>query len=70
MAIEVIRKGFTEGMADDLLLDSLIDAHKIIAFRRASGWVVVGKDRVREKHTLYAGTERRRVVHGGNFSMK
>jgi hypothetical protein len=70
MAIEVIRKGFTEGMADDLLLDNLIDAHKIIAFRRASGWVVVGKDPVREKHALYPGTERRRVIRGGDFYMK
>ncbi|HEY6007083.1 MAG TPA: hypothetical protein VIU40_02090 [Geobacteraceae bacterium] len=70
MAIQVIKKGFKEGVADDLLLENLIDSKKIIAFRRASGWVIVGKDPVREKHMPYAGTERRRVIQGENFSMK
>ncbi len=70
MAIQVLKKGFKEDVADDLLLGSLIDSKKIIAFRRASGWVIVGKDPVREKHMLYTGRERRRVIEGENFSMK
>lgn len=41
-------------------LQDLIDARRIISFRRSGGWVILGEDTVRS--TLrgdYSGTERR-----------
>ena len=70
MLIEVIRKGYKEGAVEDYLLGSLIEANKIIAFRRTSGWVTVGRDPVRSRNILHIGPERRRVVQGETFSMR
>ncbi|MBI1921309.1 MAG: hypothetical protein HYS23_09555 [Geobacter sp.] len=43
------------------LLDDLIDAGEIMAFRRSSGWVEIGRDQLRSKRAQpnYAGLERR-----------
>jgi len=42
-------------------LDRMIAARKIKAFRRSSGWVILGVDPVRTKKSdNYQGTERRR----------
>ncbi len=70
MMIDVIRKGYRDTKVEDYLLDSLIASEKIIAFRRSSGWVVVGKDPTRREHILYRGAERRKVIHGETFTMK
>ena len=42
-------------------LDELISTNGIIAFRRSSGWVLLGEDPVRDpkKQCGYAGPERR-----------
>ncbi len=68
--IDIIRKNFQDAKADELVLDSMIGSRKIIAFRRANEWVVVGRDTVRREHTFYHGEERRRTIHGTDFSMK
>lgn len=43
------------------LLDDLIDSGEIVAFRRSSGWVELGKDQLRSKRPQanYDGLERR-----------
>lgn len=69
MKIEVMREGFTKEFIEDFLLGGMIEANTIIAFRRASGWVVLGRDSVRVQHRLYPGPERRKVTFGEDFSM-
>ena len=69
MMIDVVRKDYRDAVVEDHLLGSLIDAHKIVAFRRSGGWVILGLDPVRVKHTLFSGRERRKVVRGADFSM-
>ncbi|HEY3307779.1 MAG TPA: hypothetical protein VGJ93_04945 [Desulfuromonadaceae bacterium] len=44
------------GTVDDSLLTSLISTDQIAAFLRSSGWVVIGRDQVREQTV-----ERRRM---------
>jgi hypothetical protein len=56
MIINVIYNDKSHGKVDDSNLDALISSDQIIAFRRSSGWVVIGRDPVRCKRT-----ERRRV---------
>jgi hypothetical protein len=68
--IEIIRRNFQEAQVDELVLDSMIGARKIIAFRRSDEWVVVGRDPVREQHKFHQGEERRKTIHGEDFCMK
>jgi len=70
MPIEIVRKDYSDEVVEDYLLGSLIDSNKIIAFRRSSGWVIIGLDPVRVKHTAYSGVERRKIIQGASFSMK
>jgi hypothetical protein len=68
--IDIIRRNFQEAKVDEHLLDSMIASNKLIAFHRSNGWVVVGKDAVRQQHTFYPGEERRRIIYGNDFCMK
>jgi hypothetical protein len=68
--IRVLRKDFREALVDELHLDSLIASDRLIAFNRSDRWAVVGKDALREQHTLYPGAERRRIICGNGFFMK
>ena len=68
--IRIVRNNFQDAQVEDHVLDSMIDSQKIIAFSRASTWVVVGKDSVRRHHTFYSGEERRKIVYGRDFCMK
>jgi hypothetical protein len=43
-------------------LDYLIQSGLLFAFRRAHGWVIVGKDPVRGIGGSYSGPERRNIV--------
>ncbi len=70
MLIDVVRKDYSDAVVEDHRLGSLIDAKKIVAFRRSSGWVIVGLDPVRMKHNLFTGKERRKIVRGADFSMR
>jgi hypothetical protein len=61
MRIQVLFRG-DEGFqyVPDCLLGRLISKGKIQAFRRSSGWVVIGLDAVRGQYNgLYTGPERR-----------
>ncbi len=62
MLISVIYKNNRRGMIDEYLLDDLLREDKIKAFRRAGGWVKIGRDPVRErwKQSTYSGPERRK----------
>ena len=55
MLIKVRYYDKSYGMVDDSRLSELIAKDSILAFRRANGWVIVGRDRVREQ-----SAERRR----------
>ena len=63
MAIMVQYKDKSFGYIQNDTLDNLIDAQRIIAFRRASGWAEIGVDALRGARAAkdYAGTERRVV---------
>ncbi len=60
MLIKVIYRDNTADMVKDYLLEGLIGSGRVVAFRRSSGWVTVGKDPVRSGKRDYAGVERRR----------
>ena len=55
MLIKVLYDDKSYGMVDVSRLSELIANDSILAFRRANGWVIVGRDRVREQ-----SVERRR----------
>jgi hypothetical protein len=60
--IEVLLSGNTEHeVVPDYVLGELLLRGKVQGFRRASGWVVVGRDPIRQaRGGSYPGTERRR----------
>ncbi len=55
--IPVIYSDDSYDMVEDFLLNELIVNNKIKAFKRSSGWVRIGQDRVRKID--YSGPERR-----------
>jgi len=55
--IPVIYADDSYDMVEDFLLNELIINNKIKAFKRSSGWVRLGQDRVRKID--YSGPERR-----------
>jgi len=55
--IPVIYEDDSYDMVEDYLLNELIVTKKIKAFKRQSGWVRIGQDRVRKID--YTGPERR-----------
>lgn len=56
MLIKVRYPDGLTGIVDDSLLTTLISTDQIAGFLRSSGWVTIGRDRVREQ-----GVERRRT---------
>jgi hypothetical protein len=68
--IGIIKNDFQDVLVNEHVLDSLIASNKIVAFRRSTEWVVIGRDSIREQHTFYQGQERRRIIYGNDFSMK
>ncbi len=63
MAIMVQYKDKSFGYVQNRTLDDLIEAQRIIAFRRASGWAEIGVDALRGTRAAnaYDGPERRVV---------
>jgi hypothetical protein len=61
MAILVQYRDETFDAVPNKVLDDLIAADKIIAFRRSSGWAEIGRDPIRGQGTSreYEGPERR-----------
>ena len=60
MLIKVIYRDNTADMVKDYLLEGLITSGRIVAFRRSSGWVTIGKDPVRNGRREHDGPERRK----------
>ena len=59
MQIQVLFSDDMPGTVDADKLDELIDSRRIVAFRRNTGWVRVGRDTVRGAGGKYNGPERR-----------
>ncbi len=56
MLIPVIYCDHTHGMVESSSVSRLIREGKIRSFKRASGWVIIGRDRIRKFD--HAGQER------------
>lgn len=65
MLIPVVYKNEKLGMVSPSRLDDLIASDKIIAFRRSSGWAILGEDPIRSNNTNidYKGPERRKQTN-------
>ena len=61
MLIRVMYINQKHDLVKPWFLDELILAGDIIAFRRASGWVNIWKDKIRGKGGTYKGPERRNL---------
>lgn len=59
MRIPVVLKNGTERSVSKVELQFLIVHERILFFERSDGWVVVGRDKMRDGGDPYAGTERR-----------
>lgn len=59
--IPVMYKDGSKHLVSSRFLDRLLYSNQILAFRRSSGWVVVGRDPLREngEGDGYKGPERR-----------
>jgi hypothetical protein len=70
MMIEVLLKGDTEHqVVQGYVLSELLARGRVHSFRRSSGWVVVGRDPVRQSaKIIYYGDERRRQRKKSCFS--
>ena len=63
--IDVILKDGTYHHFTPRVLDVLLEGHRVLKFKRASGWVTVGVDPIRVKknqNNPYHGVERRASV--------
>lgn len=60
MLIHVVYSSGRYDMVKPALLDQLIAKQELSQFKRASGWVVVGRDPIRSpRETRYTGQDRR-----------
>jgi hypothetical protein len=60
--IKVIYKDNSAGIVRASSLQQLISSGKIVAFRRSSGWVKIGRDPVRGLGGRYEGPDRRNSI--------
>ncbi|OPY13663.1 MAG: hypothetical protein A4E69_01537 [Syntrophus sp. PtaB.Bin138] len=58
MLIPVIYCDHTHGTVESFAISRLLREGKILSFKRASGWVIIGRDRIRKLD--HAGQERSR----------
>lgn len=61
MLIKVMYGDGRFGMVKPYLLDTLLEEQKVTGFMRSDGWVVVGRDIIRDQSSsqVYDGAERR-----------
>lgn len=60
MMIPVMLKDGSDEVVLPQVLDRLLEADRVLFFKRADGWVVVGRDSIRGMGgRVYEGTERR-----------
>jgi hypothetical protein len=67
-AIDVILTDGSSYQIQPEVLDVLLDNNRVLKFKRAKGWVIVGVDPVRAKrrnnsYDIYYGPERRYSAH-------
>lgn len=60
MMIQVLYSNRKYDVVKNSFLEGLIRSGKVMGFRRADGWVTVGKDIIRGQGGFYNGPERRR----------
>ena len=59
MLIPVVLKDGHEELVSKNELQLLITEKKIMFFKRSNGWVVIGRDKMRQLNVPYNGVERR-----------
>lgn len=59
MLIPVVLKDGQEDLVSKEELQYLIGRKKVMFFRRSNGWVVIGRDKMRNLKVPYNGIERR-----------
>lgn len=59
MKLEVIRHDNSVEMVEDYFLQYMIDTGEITAFKRSSGWVIIGVDPIRTSRTSFSGRDQR-----------
>jgi hypothetical protein len=59
MRIPVVLKNGMERTVSKVELQFLIVHERVLFFERSDGWVVVGRDQMRNDRAAYVGTERR-----------
>jgi hypothetical protein len=61
MRIPVVLRDGKEHSVDKNRFQFLLTSKQIVFFKRAEGWVVVGRDHLRDKTMPYRGKERRNL---------
>jgi len=59
MFIPVVLKGGHEELVNKDELQSLLAKKQVVFFKRFGGWVVIGRDKMRDLKVPYNGVERR-----------
>lgn len=59
MLIRVMYKNHEFDMVKASLLDTLIESGKVKMFLRSEGWIVVGRDSIRQRDEPFKGLDRR-----------
>ena len=68
MLILVVYDDGTHDLVEPYLLDYLITTGRVVQFCRSSGWVRIGRDRIRRGGNEYDGTERRHRMSDVTYS--
>lgn len=62
MLIPIVYSNGRQDLVKPFVLDRLIEDRKISSFRRAAGWVVIGRDPIRNSsHKVFSIPERRQA---------
>jgi hypothetical protein len=59
MLVPVVLKDGHEELVSKDELQFLMCTKNVMSFKRSDGWVVPGRDKMRDQRTSYRGTERR-----------
>jgi len=63
IGIRVLYKDGTFHTVNKAILDKLIESGEIIAFRRSSGWAIIGVNTLRERGTVNVFAEQDRLFN-------
>lgn len=68
MLILVVYDNGTHDLIEPYLLDYLVTTGRVVQFCRSSGWVKVGRDKIRSGRSDYCGIERRQRTRSSSYS--